>query len=307
MKNILTVCALVFSTVVSANSLNNVVVFGDSLSDNGNLYEYMKRQLPVSPPYYEGRFSNGPVWIELVTAAYYPQDAAAHMLDYAFGGAGIIADEDPDEIVFTLKREIDTYLFSHQDKADPNSLFVIWIGSNNYLRLPEDFDQAIAEVNDGISKGIKKLIEKGAKNFLVVNLPDLGRIPAALDFDAVDRLTSFTERNNEVLRKNITDFETQYPDVHWVYLDVNSKFTDLMDFPEKYGFTNTTGTCYEQMMDDLSPNAVLKMSALAQPEAKQDACNGYVFFDPVHPAALTHRILAENAIELLNASGITFE
>ena len=52
MKNIFFLVALFFSVQASAVPLNTIVVFGDSLSDNGNLYEYMKRELPLSPPYF---------------------------------------------------------------------------------------------------------------------------------------------------------------------------------------------------------------------------------------------------------------
>src|SRR4051812_23986271 len=40
--------------------------FGDSLSDNGNLYALTSRTQPASPPYYQGRFSNGPTFVELL-------------------------------------------------------------------------------------------------------------------------------------------------------------------------------------------------------------------------------------------------
>jgi len=52
------------ATAASAQSYNRLVVFGDSLSDNGNLYAVSGQ--PVSPPYFQGRFSNGPVFTELL-------------------------------------------------------------------------------------------------------------------------------------------------------------------------------------------------------------------------------------------------
>ena len=97
MKIILTGLMLFFSTWATATPLNKIVVFGDSLSDNGNLYEYMKHKLPISPPYFEGRFTNGPVWIENIATFYYPDDAEAHLLDYAFGGSGVSEPDDGDE------------------------------------------------------------------------------------------------------------------------------------------------------------------------------------------------------------------
>jgi len=50
MKLLATLGAFLFSGIVAATPLHNVVIFGDSLSDNGNLYEFMKHQLPQSPP-----------------------------------------------------------------------------------------------------------------------------------------------------------------------------------------------------------------------------------------------------------------
>src|ERR1700755_1796910 len=82
--------SIVFLGFASLGSLwsapfNDVVVYGDSLSDNGNVFRVTSLlgfPTPVSPPYFEGRFSNGPVAVE---------DVASHfgvpLLDFAFGGA----------------------------------------------------------------------------------------------------------------------------------------------------------------------------------------------------------------------------
>ncbi len=59
-----------------------LLVFGDSLSDNGNYFALTGGQYPPSPPYYQGRFSNGPVWPE-VTADL----ADVPLKDFAYGGA----------------------------------------------------------------------------------------------------------------------------------------------------------------------------------------------------------------------------
>ena len=47
-----------FSTFAKADPFSSVIVYGDSLSDNGNLYAAVGYP---PPPYYMGRFSNGPV------------------------------------------------------------------------------------------------------------------------------------------------------------------------------------------------------------------------------------------------------
>ena len=74
------------ASAASAQSYNRLVVFGDSLSDNGNLYAVLGQ--PTSPPYYQGRFSNGPVFTELLgfNAANF-NGSVTGSINYAFGGS----------------------------------------------------------------------------------------------------------------------------------------------------------------------------------------------------------------------------
>lgn len=307
MKIIFTALLCFFSTLVSAAPLNKIVVFGDSLSDNGNLYEYLQHQLPVSPPYFKGRFTNGPVWVELLTKLYYPTTSKEHLLDYAFGGAGVMEDDDGDDGLFTLRREMDSYFLTHQDKADESSLYIVWIGANNYLAIPDDVEQTLKDVSVGIQHGLQRLIDRGAKHIMVVNVPDLGRTPAARDFDSVDVLTYISKQHNETLEKTVTNFQSQYPDTQWIYFDINVLLDEMMLNPGRYGFTNVTDTCYEEAVRDHSSQSILKMVATANPLAKKGACEGYMFFDPVHPSAPAHVVMAERTKMLFDAKGIEFE
>ncbi len=308
MRILFFIATLFFSLQVSAVQLNKFVVFGDSLSDSGNLYEYMKHQLPVSPPYYEGRFTNGPVWVELLNELYYPKGDTEHLLNYAFGGAGVVfpSEDDDDDSFFTLNTEIDSYLLAHQDKADPNSVFIVWMGSNNYLGIPDNVDEAVHNVNAGIVIGLKHLVEKGAKHIMVINLPDLGKTPAARDFEAEDVLSEATTKNNLLLEQNVSALKETYPDVQWLFFDVNSLLTDVLQQPGTYGFTNVKDTCYEELFDNPSSKSILAMVSTIKPRLGHDACDGYLFFDPVHPSAPAHVLMANKIKELFEQSGIVF-
>ena len=57
--------SFVLSTMPAAwaGTFTNLYVFGDSLSDAGNVFAATAGQQPGSP-YYDGRYSNGPVWVE---------------------------------------------------------------------------------------------------------------------------------------------------------------------------------------------------------------------------------------------------
>jgi phospholipase/lecithinase/hemolysin len=83
-----TAAALLFSPV-AAHAYSALYVFGDSLSDAGNVYLGSGGDEPAAP-YVNGQFSNGPIWV---------QDLSTHLglgavtpwlgggNDYAFGGA----------------------------------------------------------------------------------------------------------------------------------------------------------------------------------------------------------------------------
>ncbi len=304
MKLLATFAAFLFSGIVAATPIKNVVIFGDSLSDNGNLYEFMNRQLPQSPPYYEGRFSNGPVWIEHLIASYFPDNPAPYLHDYAFGGAGVSAGEEDDEVLFTLGRQIKTYLKEHNDKASDDSLFIVWIGANNYLAAPEEEEQTLQDVNTGIAHGLQILVENGAKHILVLNIPDLGRTPAATEFGSIELLTYFSDRHNDMLLKTVENFKQTYSDVDWIYFDMHKAFNEVLERAEDYGFSNITGTCSDLIADELSRKSVLNMVAHVKPGRVLDGCDGYLFFDLVHPTALAHKILAAKARDLLDAIGV---
>ncbi len=56
---LLTICfafVVPFNVYAAQYPFNDLIFFGDSLSDNGNLYNRTFGYIPKSPPYYEGRF-----------------------------------------------------------------------------------------------------------------------------------------------------------------------------------------------------------------------------------------------------------
>lgn len=305
---------LLFSSVLFAKPVEHIVVFGDSLSDNGNLYEYMKHQFPPNPPYFNGRFSNGPVWVEQLASLCFPKQANTRLIDYAFGGAAVWEDKDtkPDPSLFTLESEVDSYLLAHAHKFRANDLYVIWIGSNNYLAMPEDNEKTTEQVIASISKDLHRLVAKGARNILVVNLPDLGKTPAAFDFEASERLSHDAAHHNSLLKAQVEAMKIAYPEVRWVYMEVDELLRDAINFPEKYGFSpeHVLGTCYDSEADEApSSKTMIHMAARLKTNRtwlKQDACAGYLFFDPVHPTTKAHQIMAHLAKALLDKAGFQF-
>ena len=48
------------------------------------------------------------------------------------------------------------------------------------------------------------------------------------------------------------------------------------------------------------------MVARVTPKDNNDACDGYLFFDLVHPTAYAHQLIAEKVRQMLDVSGIEF-
>src|SRR5215469_5066295 len=66
----LTALLLLPSAYAQTPRPDNIIVFGDSLPDTGNAFEATGHREPASPPYFDGRFSNGPVWVEDFAASF---------------------------------------------------------------------------------------------------------------------------------------------------------------------------------------------------------------------------------------------
>ncbi len=113
--------------------ITGIVSFGDSLSDVGNDYIESSGAYPPSPAYFNGRFSNGPIWLDylakdLGVAA--PVATLAGGMNYAFGGAmtGPGVSTVPGFPVPNIDTQIGMYL-TGGNTPSPTQLFTLWGGA----------------------------------------------------------------------------------------------------------------------------------------------------------------------------------
>ena len=181
------------------------------------------------------------------------------MLIYSFGGAGV-ATSTEDVGLFTLRQEVDAYLLSHGDLASPDGLFVIWMGANNYLASAETLDTSV--VTHGIAESVQRLIAHGATNFIIINLPDLGRAPAAKFLGIQDNLHQATEQHNADLKQISLVLQAEYPALHILYFDVNALLNDIFEHAVKYGFSNTSEACTGSVVNNTSTDRMISLSSI---------------------------------------------
>lgn len=234
-------------------SFNEMVVFGDSLSDNGNLYTALNELLPVSPPYFEGHFSNGPVWCEYLFASYLdtwnpgviPYSRPTNFRNYAVGGAGATL-HTKEELPYCLSEEITLYEVTHLFNNKDNSLFTLLIGANNYIKLPTNIDEITTDVIASIDNGLKRLIKMGAKHIIVINLPDLSKTPTirVQGEDAVNLGQQLTQNHNAKLLVLIDNLRTSNPSINITHIDLFSMLNEIYEDATYYGISNVTAPIY---------------------------------------------------------------
>ncbi|MCX7424362.1 MAG: SGNH/GDSL hydrolase family protein [Planctomycetia bacterium] len=267
-------CALVGAVADAA--LSDVVVFGDSLSDTGNTYSLTEGLYPAFP-YFEGRSSNGPVWVEHL-AADLGLPAPIFSLspdggtDCAYGGAETGSGFTYYFILAipNLGTQIETYL-DDVGEAAADDLFVVWGGGNDFLDGQSDISVPVAS----LANHVNTLAAAGAEEFLVPNLPPLGQTPryhGTVSEKAMDNLS--IAFNAELAAELDTLATTLAVTIH--RLDVFAMFQRVLADPAAFGFTNVT----DQALNDGSP--------VPNPEA-------YLFWDDIHPTAAGHAWLGELA------------
>jgi phospholipase/lecithinase/hemolysin len=299
------------STSYASKPITEIVFFGDSLTDNGNLYRAVKF-IPKSPPYYQGRFSNGPIWAEYVSD-YYHDKYNIQTHNYAIGGTTVyLRNPLKGCLPYTLDEEITNYLVPNTFKNKSTTLFSIWMGGNDYMDEKEqNINSLTDEVVGGISYEISRLIFSGAKNFLILDLPDLSHVPFALkEDDAVkQRLADMAKMSHIKLTAVVEKYKKQYPDMRFVFIESYAALNDALSNPQKYNekyhihLTNMTQPCWigGNTLRKNSNKFVRSESLAAANEVAQLHDDGvmpcsnpdeYAFWDSVHPTKVMHQLLA---------------
>lgn len=235
MKKFFMILMLLCCSQIFAAPFNRLVFFGDSLTDNGNLYQLALKIIPKSPPYYQGRFSNGPTWAEHVSKFFYDQEYM-QSANYAVGGATAIFHLPTGNFAAptNLGLEVDKYLIDNLFKDHSQTLFSVWIGGNDYLFDPNaDIESVTTNVTNKITHDIERLISYGGKYFIVFNLPDLAKTPYAKNgFE--EKLSMFSMIHNEKLAAGVKTLVDTYPNVAIIYVNIFDIFNDVISNPKKY-------------------------------------------------------------------------
>jgi phospholipase/lecithinase/hemolysin len=268
---------------------SKIVAFGDSLSDTGNvLTKFANAQAPFNlslpaSPYWEGRFSNGPVAVEVMATA-----LDVELQSYAYGGALTgTANRITQGGVLTgtgVQSQISSYLQVSSGSADANALFVLWAGGNDFFSAP--VASTVTSAVNNLVFDINQLYAAGGRQFIVPNLPDLADTADSIKAGGAQRdlAHALTLAFNDTLRIRMTQLQAASPGASIQVFDAYSVLKTLRGQMESQGL-NVSQPCY---VGDFLGNG----SACAQPDT-------YFLWDSVHPTATAH-----NAVGLALAASV---
>jgi phospholipase/lecithinase/hemolysin len=298
----------------SAPTFSQVIVFGDSLSDDGNIRNRLEDQYFISYPggdfnYSDGRFTNSSdtdpssdmyagTWHEQLARDFLglpaPTNSLDGGLDYAFGGATtengtsevtVISNPEPfigGDLTVTidnLGKQIDDYLADQT--VDPDALYVVWGGGNDLFN--DDSSDNVTNTAERVAGLVEELARAGAVSLLVPNVPPLGLIPnyrddpeRAVALSAAS--AAYRDELNTQLDAAVSTLAGENITISLYRLDVYRLVYRLAANPEDYGFTNVSDPAQGE---DVDPDE-------------------YLFWDEIHPTTAGHYQIAVAAFDLLN-------
>jgi phospholipase/lecithinase/hemolysin len=285
-----------FAIAAAAAPFSSLYFFGDSLTDTGNvlkatstLNKHTFGLVPQHPqaPYEAGRFTNGPVWAEHVAARLDRSGDAAPggMSMGAFGQIGgpgnnfAVGGARTDEsgalgfldivIPTGMSRQVDFYLDRSAGVADPNGLY-FFLGAGNDLRdaarISDPMQRMLAAHTAGanIAYSVRDLYLAGARNFVLINSPDIGLIPETMGdglsevgTDVAMQFNTWLGLYGDYLRYGVPELSLEYFDLFGLHHDVVGE----------YG-----------------------VGAVRPCKSTPETCDTALFFDSVHPTARVHEI-----------------
>ena len=285
----------------SAYPFDAVYVLGDSFSDQGNLFGATTlalgpaNALPAADHYFSGRFSNGPVYTDLLAQQFglplTPSLTGGN--NFAYGGARTAynrVDAVPlggpfPSPIFPWSLNAEVAAFSARGVHDPNALYIVFSGANDIgdiVAARMNPATVIPSTVNGILGAVDAFRLAGARTVLVPNIPDLGLTPAFrfLGAPAVNPASIFSGLFNQALHTALDAYDARF-DLNIIQFQTDDLFNSVVSNPGLFGLSNVTTPCYSGFV---APNpGGTECAALDQ----------FLFWDVVHPTAAVHRLLAD--------------
>ena len=293
--------------------------FGDSLSDAGNasVVTRLIGQTPVSPPYFKETygnstanvFSNGPVAVQDLSLQLGLGTLAPSLLggnDYAYGGAqtGSTPQNSGDLQAPLLSLPFQLTQFEiGVSRPAADALYTLAIGGNDLFSILSDTGLSAAQQARDVTAAVNneydaitRLAKDGARNLVVFNIPDLGKVPE-VTFGLANGSDKPNAGTNALASSLASSYNTQLASAisrATAATGIQVTTVDLYGFtdaavanPGSYGLDSVNVPAWSGNFTDAKSGALNSTDPAVQ--------NRSLFWDDVHPTASVHNMAANIA------------
>lgn len=259
---------LVLAHPAAAQSVGGMSFWGDSSTDNGNVITLLMQAIPGLipadlPQITNGRLTNGLNWADYVASAFGRSNEASLLggADYAFGGAlmgqGVaLVPELPFEFyVPNVGSVIGGYTAQGGTFAADEVVF-LFAGHNDALKIATTGAMADPDaVAQELKNNLEKLYNSGARQFVVATPVAVESAPDIIHMGLSQVVGSWIAAYQAEADKAIAAFKAEHPDAVVIVPDIGSLTRKIIANPGKYGFTNVTGTGFDEATGQANPDA----------------------------------------------------
>lgn len=254
------------------SAFTGLVALGDSLSDMGRVFAASGGTFPAAP-YFQGRFSNGPVAIEYVASGL-GLTLPGQFLNLAVGGAKTGLDGNAGLGTGMLSQLAGLQAALPGGQADPGALYFVWGGANDLRG-----GVSMAETIGNLGNIVSTLHTMGARKFLLPNLPDLGLTPEAREAGGSAQATFASVVFNQQLAAAYGSLAAQWADETFYYFDAMGAQRAITTGAPGNGFSNVSSACFKPTVPSLCGNP-----------------GSHLYWDQIHPTAAAHQILGNQML-----------
>ncbi len=296
-------------------NFTTVVVFGDSLSDTGNIANLTQNTYRVRYPadnkllgfnYTDGRFTDGTdtqpaastaytgVWIEqmvkLFGANVTVKDSLDGGTDFAYGDATTANGTTTESRSFNgipvsitlnnMGQQVSTYLGTNPT-PNATTLYVLWGGANDVLSAASTGQDPVAAAQTAVSNElalVQRLVGAGATNFLIPNLPPLGAFAPSASATVMTQLNTASGVFAQGLAAGLNALKQSSVSVtlNFYQPDVFTLFGTVAANPMAAGFSNVSSPA----------------------QGVSGSPDTYLSWDGMHPTTTGHHLVAAASANL---------
>lgn len=248
-----TSCGVALASTISPGQVTEIVAFGDSLSDAGNASIATSGAAPgpgyatrsvTGIPFPVGYFTNpqtatGPagLWVDQFAAKVGVADPSPALAplggsNYAVGSAMTDSANPAD-----MQNQVNLFLATHPGNASSSALYTFWGGAEDIFAA-----QSPVTAADNIAAQITQVAADGGHNFLWLNLPGLGGVPALNGDPAAAAAANFASLAfDQEWAMQVSNLDSL--GINVIGVDIDALYNDILGNPTAYGFNNVADAC----------------------------------------------------------------